>query len=289
MFQNGLNGFCMALADSVPGLSGGTVAFIMGFYDHLIGSIHSLVFGKMKEKKAAAIYLINLGFGWLMGITIAVMFLSALLESHIYLASSLFWGFILGAIPLIVQEEWSSLRNAPASCIFCLLGIISVVVITAVNSQTGYSPIDFGFLTFSTATRLFLIGMMAISAMFLPGLSGSTLLLIFGAYVPVITMVKGILSLDFSYMPGLLFFGCGVLVGIITVVKALKACLKKFRPQTIYLILGMMLGSLYAISMGPTTLAIPQAPLTLENFHFIAAAFGATLVFGMQYLKRKNL
>ena len=50
MFKEGMNGFCMALADSVPGVSGGTVAFIMGFYDRFIGSIHDLAFGKMKEK-----------------------------------------------------------------------------------------------------------------------------------------------------------------------------------------------------------------------------------------------
>ena len=51
MIKEGVNGFCMALADSVPGVSGGTIAFIMGFYDQFIGSIHNLVFGKMKEKK----------------------------------------------------------------------------------------------------------------------------------------------------------------------------------------------------------------------------------------------
>ena len=53
MLREGINGFCMALADSVPGVSGGTVAFIMGFYDRFIGSIHDLAFGKMKKKKTA--------------------------------------------------------------------------------------------------------------------------------------------------------------------------------------------------------------------------------------------
>ena len=55
MFRQILNGFCMALADSVPGVSGGTVAFIMGFYDQFIGSIHDMAFGSTKEKKAALI------------------------------------------------------------------------------------------------------------------------------------------------------------------------------------------------------------------------------------------
>lgn len=56
MLKEGMNGFCMALADSVPGVSGGTVALFMGFYDRFIGSIHDLAFGKMREKKSALMY-----------------------------------------------------------------------------------------------------------------------------------------------------------------------------------------------------------------------------------------
>ena len=57
MIKEGVHGFCMALADSVPGVSGGTIAFIMGFYDQFIGSINDLVFGKMRQKKQAFRYL----------------------------------------------------------------------------------------------------------------------------------------------------------------------------------------------------------------------------------------
>lgn len=105
MLKEGMDGFCMALADSVPGVSGGTVAFIMGFYDQFIGSVHNLAFGKMKEKKSAMMYLAKLGAGWVIGMAMAVVVLSALFESHIYAVSSLFIGFIGGAIPLIIKEE----------------------------------------------------------------------------------------------------------------------------------------------------------------------------------------
>ena len=138
------------------------------------------------------------------------------------------------------------------------------------------------------AVKLFFIGMIAISAMFLPGISGSTLLLIFGAYIPVIMAVKGVLLLDFSYIPCLTFFGCGILAGAVTVVKAIKACLEKFRAQTVYLILGMMVGSLYAIGIGPTTLEIPQVPLGAGNFPLLPASIGVSLVFGMQKIKEKS-
>lgn len=288
MLKEGINGFCMALADSVPGVSGGTVAFIMGFYDRFIGSIHDLAFGRKKEKKAALLYLAKLGVGWGIGMIMAVIVLSALFENHIYVVSSLFLGFIAGAIPLIVKEEKESFRKFGKGLPFCLIGIALVAGITWANSRIGSTSMDLGQFSIQTAVELFFIGMIAISAMFLPGISGSTLLLIFGAYIPVITAVKGVLSLDFSYIPCLMFFGCGVLAGAVTVVKAIKVCLECFRPQTVYLILGMMIGSFYAIVMGPTTLETPQAALSISNFHVLAALVGVVLVLGMQMIKERS-
>lgn len=288
MLREGVNGFCMALADSVPGVSGGTVAFIMGFYDQFIDAIHNPAFGRLKEKKSALIYLAKLGVGWIVGMAMAVVVLSTLFESHIYVVSSLFIGFVLGAVPLVIEEERESLRKADGCYTFCLIGMAVVIGITWINGRTDSVAMDLGQFTFGTAIRLFFIGIIAISAMFLPGISGSTLLLIFGAYIPVITAVKKVLSLDFSYVPCLIFLGCGVLAGAITVVKAIRFCLEKFRAQTVYVILGMMIGSLYAIVMGPMTLEIPKQSLNINNFHLVAAIVGVTLVFGMQKAKRIN-
>ncbi len=288
MLREGMNGFCMALADSVPGVSGGTVAFIMGFYDRFIGSVHDLAFGKMRQKKPAMMYLAKLGAGWTVGMALAAVVLSALFESHIYTVSSLFIGFIGGAVPLIVREERQRLREMEKGLLFGLLGLLLVVGITWVNGRGGGAAMDLEHFSIGLAFKLFLIGMIAISAMFLPGISGSTLLLIFGAYIPVVTAVKGVLSLEFSYIPCLVFFGCGVLAGAVTVVRAIKVCLESFRPQTIYMILGMMLGSFYAIVMGPTTLEAPQEALGFGNLHMIAAAAGVALVLGMQMIKERS-
>lgn len=288
MLKEGMNGFCMALADSVPGVSGGTVAFIMGFYDQFIGSIHDLAFGKMKEKKSAVMYLAKLGAGWVIGMAMAVVVLSALFESHIYVVASLFFGFVLGAVPLVVEEEVESLRKMPQSFGFTLIGLAVVVGITMASGKSGVAAMNLAQFSLPVAIKLFFIGVVAISAMFLPGISGSTLLLIFGAYIPVIMAVKGVLSLNLSYIPCLMFFGCGVLIGAVTVVKAIRACLEKFRTQTVYLILGMMVGSLYAIGMGPTTLEIPQAPLNIGNFSLISAIIGVVLVFGMKMIKERS-
>lgn len=285
MLREGMNGFCMALADSVPGVSGGTVAFIMGFYDRFIGSIHDLTFGKMEEKKSALQYLAKLGAGWVVGMAMAVMALSALFENHIYAVSSLFLGFIAGAIPLIIKEEKESLRKIRKGFFFFVIGIAIVAGITWMNGNVTNGGMDLRQFSTGMAARLFIVGMLAISAMFLPGISGSTLLLIFGAYIPVITAVKGLLSLDISYIPSLMFFGCGILTGAATVVKGIKLCLERFRTQAIYLILGMMIGSFYAIVMGPTTLDIPYDPLSLKTFHIIGAVAGGLIVLGMERFK----
>lgn len=285
MLKEGINGFCMALADSVPGVSGGTVAFILGFYDQFIGSIYNFAFGKMKEKKSALGYLVKLGIGWAVGMVLAVLVLSALFESQIYMVSSLFIGFIAGAIPLIIKEEKDSFREVRKGISFCLFGIALVVGITWLNGRVGGTSMDLSRFSIGLAMKLFFIGMAAISAMFFPGISGSTLLLIFGAYIPVISAVRGFISLDFVYVPGLMFFGGGVLAGAMTVVKAIKVCLEKFRPQTIYMILGMMAGSFYAIIQGPTTLEIPKEAMNLGNFQPAACLAGVVLVAAMQMIK----
>lgn len=288
MLKDGIHGFCMALADSVPGVSGGTIAFIMGFYDRFIRSIDDLAFGTMQEKKGAVAYLARLGVGWVIGMALAVMLLSSLFERHIYVVSSLFFGFVLGAVPLIVEEELDCLRKKQQSFVFCLLGVAIVVGITWMNQKTGRASMDLARFSIGTALRLFLVGMAAISAMFLPGISGSTLLLIFGAYIPVITAVKAVLTLDFTCVPSLMFFGCGILAGAATVVKAIRFCLEKYRPQTVYMILGMMIGSLYAICMGPTTLETVQSALNIDNFHAVAMILGVALVYGLQKIKEKS-
>ena len=107
---------------------------------------------------------------------------------------------------MIIREERDSFRKVGKGIWFCLLGILLVAGITWMNGQIGGSSMDLSQFSIGLGIRLFFIGMIAISAMFLPGISGSTLLLIFGAYIPVISAVRGIMGLDFSYLPCLMFF-----------------------------------------------------------------------------------
>lgn len=157
MLREGMNGFCMALADSVPGVSGGTVAFIMGFYDQFIGSVHDLAFGKMKEKKSAVMYLAKLGAGWVIGMAMAAVVLSALFENHIYVVTSLFFGFVLGAVPLVVEEEVEGLRKMPQSFGFTLIGVAVVVGITMAGGKSGAAAMDLAQFSFPWRLNCFLL------------------------------------------------------------------------------------------------------------------------------------
>ncbi len=287
MIRQGLNGFMMALADSVPGVSGGTVAFIMGFYDNFIGAVDDLLRGNRVRKKAAAKYLAKLGIGWAAGMVLAVLALSSLFEHHIYKVSSLFIGFIAGAIPLIVTEEKKHFKRGAGGIMFLLAGMLLVVTIGLINGGSSSSALNLGEFSVPTAIKLFLIGALAVSAMFLPGVSGSTMLLIFGAYIPVISAIKSVITLNFQALPSLLCFAAGILSGAATVVKAIRICLKRYRSQTLHFIIGMMLGSFYAIVMGPTTLSVPLDPLRLESFSIVFCLTGLALVLGLQRLKSR--
>ena len=128
--------------------------------------------------------------------------------------------------------------------------------------------------------------MVAISAMVLPGISGSTLLLIFGLYAPIMNAIKSFLKLDFSYTVILIVFALGIIVGICSTIKIIRYALEKSRAKTIFLVLGLMIGSLYAIFMGPTTLEVPQDAMTFKSFNIIFFIIGGALIIGLEKLKQ---
>lgn len=283
---NFINGFCMALADSVPGVSGGTVAFILGFYDKFIGSLDGLFRGKMEEKKSALLFLIKLGIGWACGFIIAALVLGSIFNKQIYNISSLFIGFIIFAIPIVIYEEREALKKNYLNVIFALIGIAFVVAITLLNPASGQGiSVHVDNLSIGLIAYVFFAAMIAISAMVLPGISGSTLLLIFGLYVPIMSAVKEFLHMNFSYFPILCVFGLGVITGIVLFVGLIRKALEKFRPQTIYVIIGMMIGSLFSIVMGPTTLEVPQAAMSFNTFNILFFIIGGVIIIGLQAFK----
>ena len=280
-----VDGFFMALADSVPGVSGGTVAFILGFYDKFIVSLDNLFRGDIKKKKESIQYLIKIGIGWVFGLVLAISFLASLFTNYIYEMSSLFIGFIIFAIPVVIKDELPSLKINFTKILFFFFGLALVIIITYLNRNVGET---FNINSFNIATIIyvFLAAAVSISAMILPGISGSTLLLIFGIYIPIVTKIKNLLHFDFSVLPILIVFGLGMLFGIVFFTGFLRKNLEKHRGATISSIIGMMLASVYAIAMGPTTLEDPQKYLTLASFKWLYFVLGGIIILSIEGLKK---
>lgn len=309
---NLIRGMFMAFADSVPGVSGGTIAFVMGFYNQFIDSINALTSHSPKEeKKDALIFLLKIGVGWVMGMVISILIIASIFDTYIYNISSLFLGFIVFSIPLIYKEEKNTIKGNTKHFIYLIIGVIIVAFITYFNpvSNGSSTEISSNHLSLGLGLYTFIAGMIAISAMVLPGISGSTLLLIFGLYSTIINNLKEFINYfllltqsiisqalgktniplvpDFNWTGfGLLvIFGLGVLVGIVSVVRLISKLLKTKRSQLIYFIFGLMIGSLYAVIMGPTTLDIPRAPMSIGTFNIIFFMIGALIIFGLEKLK----
>ncbi len=288
MLLNGISGFCMAMADSVPGVSGGTIAFLLGFYDEFINSLNDLMGKDNARRKQAFFFLFKLGVGWVAGFCLSVLVLSGLFQEHIYEISSVFMGLTFFAVPMVIREEKDSIRGRYGNLVFTVLGIGLVFCISYFNPAGGQGMnVSVEHLSMGLVAYVFLTAMVAITAMVLPGISGSTLLLIFGIYVPIIGAVKELLHMNLNYVPILLVFGMGVITGIVGIIKTIKMCLERYRSQTIYAILGLMIGSLYAITKGPTTLDVPMEPLGLQTFSILFFLLGGLILAGLEVLKTR--
>ena len=286
----------MALADSVPGVSGGTVAFILGFYDNFVNALNNLISSDKIGRINSLKFLTKIGVGWVVGFILSVLFITSIFEKNIYEINSLFLGFIIASIPIIVKSEKKTLLRNNKNIIFLIIGIIVVCGLTYFNPITskGHSfSVRADNLSLPFGTYIFISGMIAISAMVLPGISGSTILLIFGIYTPILNAIKQVLKFNFEYLPSIIIFGFGIIAGILLTVRVVRSLLRKFRAQTIYCIIGLMIGSIYAVIMGPTSLEIPRPPMSLATFSIVFFAIGCTLVPALEKLKvileKKNI
>ena len=232
-------GLAMGTADIIPGVSGGTIAFITGIYQNLLSAISSINFssiwlgfqGKFKE----ALIEIHLKFLFVLfgGVFVAILstahFMHFLLANHPVEIWSLFFGLILASIWFIGRAipRW----NVPALLTTTASGLFAYQVVGLIPIQTPNSP-----------QFLFFCGLIAICAMILPGLSGSFLLLILGKY----QFITGALRSPFEdgHLDALLVFMSGCLIGILSFSRILKFCLQHFEQITMCLLFGLMIGAM---------------------------------------------
>ncbi|WP_207719521.1 DUF368 domain-containing protein [Peptostreptococcus canis] len=287
--MNLFNGFCMALADSVPGVSGGTIAFILGFYEQLLEAINCVTTRDKSKMKESVYFLVKLALGWIIGITLSVSFLSRMFEKNIYFMSSLFIGLTSSSVVYIIKNEYNKIEKKKTYLIYTFLGVVIVVAISFLRKKIGsQGVIDMSNLDFFEYAYLFFSGMTAISAMVLPGISGSTVLLIFGVYIPLINSIESLLLSRYSVLCGIIIFALGVLFGLVSSVQIIRRAFVKYRSKMIHFIVGLTIGSIYPIANGPTTLEKSSEALNLSNFDILGFSTGILLLLILGYISRRN-
>ncbi|MEE4176796.1 MAG: DUF368 domain-containing protein [Bacteroides sp.] len=231
----GAKGMGMGAADVIPGVSGGTIAFITGIYEELINSIKSvnasLLRTFFREGFAAAWRQLNGNFllavfsGILLSIFSLARLISWLLTNHQMLVWAFFFGLIIGSAIFVGKKinRWNAL-----TILMLLGGTALAYYITIATPAT--SPEGLWF--------IFLSGAIAICAMILPGISGSFILLLMGKYEYILNAVK-----EFKVMV-LVIFGIGCVVGIVAFSNVISWLFRKFHNATLALLTGFMIGSL---------------------------------------------
>jgi len=233
------SGMAMGAADIVPGVSGGTMAFILGIYEALLDGIKSfnleLIQTVLKGKLAEAMdavplrFLMTLGLGIVIAILTMANGLSYLLENEPQYLFAFFFGLVLASIIAIGAhiKEW-----APAVIVGLVIGAIVAFIIA------GLDPA--GDDQHSTPV-LFFSGMIAIMAMILPGISGSFILLLLGQYEYILNAVR-----DFN-LQVIITVGVGAVIGLLGFSRVLSWLLHKYEQVTIAVLTGFMIGSLRKI------------------------------------------
>lgn len=231
----------MGMAEVVPGVSGGTIAFITGIYERLIFAIKSVDIellrligkGKIAEawKKIDGNFLVTLLTGMVIGIVVGVFAITWLLENEPIGIWSFFFGLILASCLVVGRDidRWNA-----SSIIALIIGTVLVYYVTIAVPSTGIEALWF----------VFICGAVAISALLLPGLSGSFILLLLGMYTYILPKVKEVLSGNLEGLSVLVTFAVGCLVGVLSFSRVLTWAFKNYKNTTLAFLTGLMIGSL---------------------------------------------
>lgn len=269
-------GFIMGAADLVPGVSGGTIAFISGIYERLLNNIKrfdldmlKLLFrGQFREiwARIPVAFFVALGLGLGTAILSLSHVLSGLFGSHPVELWSFFFGLVLGSIVLLIRETWSW-----KSADFAAFAVATIATYWLVGMQAFQTP--------SNPIFLFFAGAIAICAMILPGISGSYLLLIMGKYQQVLEAIN---DRDFLSMA---IFGAGIVVGILSFVRIVSWLLNRWRHITLITLTGIMAGALRTVWPWKEVLTTrinskgEEVPLTQINIGPTDGSLGMAVLF----------
>ncbi len=243
----GLKGVAMGAADAVPGVSGGTIAFISGIYEELVTTISSIDFSLLKTLKNKGVkafwqqlngsFLVALLTGILLSFVTFMRVAKYLIENQPVLIWSFFFGLILASIIYVAKQinRWRI-----STIISLIVGTLAAYYITTLPSLGSND----------TSYFLFFAGALAICAMILPGISGSFILVILGAYKTLSDALH-----DFNFQRIAIFAG-GAVIGLLSFSRLLKWLFKNYENTTLALLTGFIVGSLNKIWPWKHTLSV---------------------------------
>jgi putative membrane protein len=237
-----LKGMAMGIAEAIPGVSGGTIAFITGIYARLLEAIGGIlgpkVLGSLRKeglapawKAADGGFILQLGIGMVLGLGIAVLSITKLLEMYPPVVWAFFFGLIIASAVYIGKQitRWNVMTIG-----LLVVGAAFAFWLTTINPLAGSdSPV-----------LVFLAGAIAITALILPGISGSFILLLLGMYTVVLGSARSILEGETGALITLGFFCLGCLIGLAVFSRVITYTFKSYPNQTLALLTGFMIGSL---------------------------------------------
>lgn len=237
-------GIFMGIADVIPGVSGGTVAFILGIYEELITSISKINIESLKILRKEGIlkfwkyingsFLVTLLTGILSSILIFSRIITTLLDRYPILILAFFFGLILSSIFFLLNKvsKWNYI-NVSALVVFSVLAYLITII------EPKIAPDSYIY--------IFISGFIAIIAMILPGISGAFILLLMGSYQIIIGMVSNLHKDFLGSVDFLSVFALGCILGLLSFSKVLTYLFKNYHNITISILIGFMIGSLNKI------------------------------------------
>ncbi|MBZ5338463.1 DUF368 domain-containing protein [Staphylococcus aureus] len=265
---NILKGFAMGTSDLVPGVSGGTIALLLGIYNQFIASISGIF---SRRFWPSFTFLIPIIIGMLLAMGSLSNLFNYLLSQHHIPTMFFFGGLIIGIVPYLLKISNYKTSFTTKHYMMVIAGIATLIVITLMNNGDKHAGET---LTLSTGLiiKYFIAGMCASSAMLLPGISGSFMLLVFGVYGTVMLAISEVVKLNFTGLPILLAVGFGVLAGFIISSKIIQYFLTHHKLMTFALIIGFVVGSLFAVFPGlPTNIVMWFVSLVVFIIGFIVS------------------
>jgi putative membrane protein len=280
-----LIGGAMGVANIIPGVSGGTIAVVFGIYEYLMEALGNFL--TKKEKRKEYILFLSVLFS---GSVLAIFALAWLLEQafQTYPMPTVYFfiGLIIGSIPVVIKSH-HDMRIRTGRSLSFLIGLVLVVWLALLQGNVSEATETAVFSGYGIADYLyfFVCGAIAASAMIIPGVSGSFILILLGIYWTVLGALSGLTTILFTsgFTPEIItrillisVLGAGVVLGILVISRVMDYALKKFPAVTMYFILGLIIGSIYQLFPGfALNVRGLAAVITFAIGITISLAFGA--------------